>query len=305
MVFSELHYHPAPPTRTSELAISSDPDDFEFIELLNVGPTTVDFTGAHLADGVLFDFQTGYTLAPGARCVVVKNVAAFEARYGTGRAVAGTFALNGASQTGLSNGGENLSLTHTAGTTTTTLFSLAYDDIAPWPTSPDGGGPSLMLKIPAPNIAHSTAANWIASADLGGTPAQSPAQITFNNWRTPYNDALSTTGDDDGDGIPNALEYALALHPLVRNNNALPAPQLITDAGQPYLALTFRHRLGADLALVVETSDTLAAWDGPPSVVLVSSTDHGDGTFTATWRCATPSNGAAKQFLHIRATVAP
>ena len=307
VVFSELHYHPAPPTRPSEVAVSTDPDAFEFIELMNVGPTTVDFTGGHLADGALFDFPNGYTLAPGARCVIVKNIPAFEARYGTGRAVAGTFAFDGTNQTGLSNGGETLSLTLTTNNVTTTLFSMTYDDIAPWLIAPDGNGPSLVLKSPAPNTLHSTATNWIASADNGGSPAQTAAQMTFAQWRNGYGDALTASGDDDSDGISNALEYALALNPLVRNNAALPTGQLIADGGQTYLAISFRHRPAADLATVVETSDNLSAWGSSPSVVMVSSTDNLDGTFTQTWRSAaayTPS-AAGQQYLRIRTTVAP
>ncbi len=304
VVFSELHYHPAPPNRASELAISTDPDAFEFIELMNVGPTTVDFTGAHLADGVLFDFPSGYTLAVGARCIIVKNVAAFEARYGTGRAVVGTFAFDGTNQTGLSNGGETLSLTLTTNNITTTLFSMTYDDIAPWPTLPDGNGPSLVLKTPAPNTDHNVPGNWIASADNGGSPAQTAAQMTFAQWRNGYGGTLSAGGDDDGDGIPNALEYALSLNPLVRNNAALPVGQLIADGGQTYLAITFRHRPAADLTTVVETSDNLSAWGSSPSVVLVSSTDNLDGTLTQTWRCASQATGEGKQFLRIRTTVA-
>ena len=300
VVFSELHYHPAPPTRASELAISSDPDDFEFIELMNVGPTTVDFTGAHLADGVLFDFPTGYTLAVGARCIVVKNIAAFEARYGTGRAVAGTFALG----TGLGNGGETIALTLTANNLTTTLFTMLYDDATPWPGSPDGNGPSLVLRTPTPNTNHSDSTNWIASADNGGSPGRTAAQMTFSQWRNAYGDTLAASGDDDGDGIPNALEYALSLNPLARNTNALPAGQLITDGGQTYLAISFRQRPAADLATIVETSETLGVWGTTPSVVLVGSIDNGDGTLTQTWRAASPYS-AGKQFLRIKATVNP
>ena len=305
VVFSELHYHPAPPTRPSEVAIDTDPDAFEFIEIMNVGTTTVDFTGAHLAAGALFDFPTGYTLAPGARCVVVKNTAAFEARYGTGRAVVGTFAADGGNQTGLSNGGETLSFTLTANNITTALFSMTYDDIAPWPTSPDGNGPSLVLRTPAPSVNHSTPTNWIASADNGGSPAQTAAQMTFAQWSNGYGGSLTANGDEDGDGISNALEYTLSLNPMVRNANAFPSGQLITDGGQTYLAITFRHRPAADLTTVVETSDNLSSWGTTPSVVMVSNTDHLDGTFTTTWRNASPAVGAAKQFLRIHTTVAP
>jgi hypothetical protein len=298
VVVSELHYHPAPPTRASELAVSGDPDDFEFIELLNVSAGIVDFTGAFFSAGFDFHFPTGFALAPGARCVVVRNAAGFAARYGAGRNIAGAFE-NG---TGLANGGETIQLSRTDGLATTALRTFGYDDLAPWPTVADGSGPSLVLKSPATNPDHSDAANWIASADPGGTPAESPAQQTFDRWSAAFSDALALLGDDDRDGIANALEYALVLNPLVRNSGALPSAQIMSDAGQSYLAMTFRHRPAADLTLAVETSADLATWTGIPDVVLVNSTDHFDGSFTSTWRCAIPANGA-RQFLRLRATL--
>ena len=303
VVVSELHYHPAPPTRAAELAISADPDDFEFIELMNISATTVDFTGASFTAGIEFHFPTGFALAPGARCVVVKNSAAFAARYSAGRNVAGMFE----NTSGLSNGGETIQLSLTAAGSTTALRTFTYNDTAPWPTAPDGGGPSLVLISPTTNPDHTLASNWIASIDIGGTPAQSSADMIFANWRTAYSDTLAPTGDDDRDGIANALEYALVLNPLTRNDHALPVVQIITDAGQPYLSITFRHRIAADLTLAVETSDTLTTWNGAPAVVLVGGIDNGDGTSTEIWRCATPANapGVTRQYLHIRATLAP
>jgi hypothetical protein len=307
IVISELHYNPAPPTRPVETAISTDPDAFEYIELQNIGTTTVDFTGAHLADGALFDFPTGYTLPAGARCVIVKNIPAFEARYGTGRNVAGVFASDAGNQTGLSNGGETITITLTTNGITATLFSMTWDDIAPWPIAADGTGPSLVLKNPVASVDHSNPANWTTSADTGGTPAQAPGQMTFAQWRKTYSDTLASAADDDADGIPNALEYALGLHPLQRNTAALPVGQILADGGQNYLAITFRHRPAADLTLTVETCETLGEWSSLPSVVLATSIDHGDGTYTQTWRTATPitTPGTAKQFLRIRTAVAP
>lgn len=307
VVVSELHYHPAAPFRAAEIAVSFDPDEFEFIELMNVGSEGVDFTGAHLADGLVFDFPVGYTLAPGGRCAVVKNLAAFEARYGTGRAVAGIFGSSGGSQSGLNNAGETLALTLTAGASTTTLFSFAYDDLAPWPLAPDGTGPSLMLKNPAPNANHGDPANWVASADSGGSPATAADQITFAAWRNGFDEDLAFEGDDDGDGIANGIEYALLLDPLAADPGALPAGQLLEAGGHSYLAITFRHRPAADLMTVVETGDTLGGWTGVPDVVPVDVINHGDGSFTRTWRCADPVDtpGKSRQFLRIRCEIAP
>jgi hypothetical protein len=47
--------------------------------------------------------------------------------------------------------------------------SLTYDDSAPWPTEPDGNGPTLSLKNP--NLDNSLGENWIASLGYG-TPGK-------------------------------------------------------------------------------------------------------------------------------------
>jgi hypothetical protein len=78
-------------------------EDFEYIELRNVGATPLNLTGIHFGSGVTFNF-TGGTLAGGAYTVLVRNVAAFQSRYGSSIPIGGTF-------TGfLDNAGENLEL---------------------------------------------------------------------------------------------------------------------------------------------------------------------------------------------------
>ncbi|GIT38435.1 MAG: hypothetical protein Ct9H300mP7_3560 [Verrucomicrobiota bacterium] len=53
-VVSELHYHPNNPTTPAELAQSSDRDDFEFIEFLNTGKTTIDLSDIRFEAGITF-----------------------------------------------------------------------------------------------------------------------------------------------------------------------------------------------------------------------------------------------------------
>ena len=65
----------------------------------------------------------------------------------------------------LSNGGETVTLKDTFNQTVDTV---SYDDVAPWPTEPDGSGPSLALLDPA--LDNSAAANWAKSREDGGTP---------------------------------------------------------------------------------------------------------------------------------------
>ena len=82
VVISELHYHPAEPATLKEIAISSDRDNYEFVELLNMGPRSIDLSDVYFSDGIVFNFPPNTILGAGARAIVVRNEAAFTARYG-------------------------------------------------------------------------------------------------------------------------------------------------------------------------------------------------------------------------------
>ena len=47
---------------------------------------------------------------------------------------------------------------------------VEYDDIAPWPTEPDGTGPTLELIDPS--LDNALGENWATSNDNGGTPGE-------------------------------------------------------------------------------------------------------------------------------------
>ena len=66
----------------------------------------------------------------------------------------------------LDNGGEQLALLDANGND---VDRLTYDDIAPWPTTPDdNSGPSLSLL--ATNLDNALAASWAPSTAANGTP---------------------------------------------------------------------------------------------------------------------------------------
>src|SRR5262249_44711722 len=99
---TELMYHPAPLPGNASAA-----DEFEYVELKNISANvTLDLTGVHFAHGIDFNFTGSAitSLAPGARAVVVKNPAAFTARYGGALSMAGTYNGN------LENNGERVQL---------------------------------------------------------------------------------------------------------------------------------------------------------------------------------------------------
>ena len=99
------------------------------------------------------------TLAPGARVLIVSNEAAFEARYSPGLNVAGHYTMR------LNNDGEHLAIVDTQ---YGAIQDFTYNDAAPWPTTPDGQGPSLeVIDIWGD---YDDPANWRASGPVGGTP---------------------------------------------------------------------------------------------------------------------------------------
>jgi len=151
---TEIMYHPAGGTNA---------DDFEFIELKNIGPTTLNLTGVRFTNGIQFNF-TGSTvtnLASGERVLLVKNLAAFTSRYGAGLKIAGQYSGN------LENRGETLRLEDGVGEK---ILEFAYDN--QWYPVTDGLGFSLVIKNEnAPWDTWGDKASWRPSGQLNGTPA--------------------------------------------------------------------------------------------------------------------------------------
>jgi len=182
LVVSELMYHPAPPTSQSD---TNDADNFEYIELKNVGTTTLNLAGFRFTNGVDFTFSaTGgvTTLAPGGYVLVVGHLAAFNSRYGAQPNVAGVFSGN------LANEGERITL---VGPALEPILDFTYSDN--WLPVTDGFGWSLVFKDPTlPVGAWEIASNWRASGNAGGSPGvDDPAPPAFG--RILINEALTHT----------------------------------------------------------------------------------------------------------------
>lgn len=146
VVISELMYH-----------ASSDLDGDDFLELTNLGPTPVDLSGWSFA-GITLTFPAGTTIGAGARLVVARDAVQFQARYGF--APAAVYSGN------LSNSGEKVTLRDAA---VATIDTVTYGEAAPWPTTTDGGGPSLELIDPS--LDNDDFLNWAASTAPAGHTA--------------------------------------------------------------------------------------------------------------------------------------
>lgn len=164
---SEIMYHPAGDGANNGF----EADDFEFIELLNTGSAEINLVGFELKGGIDFTFSPTNaitSLVAGGRLLLVKNLAAFQARYPAAPPVAGEFSGN------MSNDGERLAL---FGPLEEPVFDFRYE--ATWQTNTDGVGRSLVLK----NESISPALlgdpdSWTPSAMNAGSPGvQEPSLI--------------------------------------------------------------------------------------------------------------------------------
>jgi hypothetical protein len=152
---SEIMYHPL------DAGHPNDPNT-EYIELMNIGAEAINLGLVQLSDGVGFTFPA-YKLPPTACCLVVKDAAAFEVKYGPGLPIAGQYAGS------LSNSGERLVLQDAAGRT---IHSFTYRDS--WHSSTDGRGFSLIVSNPFtvdPNALDDKAV-WRPSTHPGGSPGR-------------------------------------------------------------------------------------------------------------------------------------
>lgn len=291
LVISEFSYRPADATTEAERAISTDRDDFEFIELMNIGPRTIGLDGVSFTTGLQFTFRDDALLAPGGRTVVAKRRAAFSQRYS---ALLGAITLAGEFASGnLSNDGERVVLTSS---TTGVIRDFIYNDQPPWPTAPDGGGFSLVLIAPRTNPDANLGLNWRSSTALHGNPGGSDA-MGYTAWKL-ANDIIVDEEDADQDGFTQFAEYALGTRPDGPPDDPPMGARVVTVDGEDYAGIEIRRSLAAadDAILSVETSIDLTDWAA--DAVYVGETHHFDGaTATVTYRSPQPISGLPRIFL--------
>jgi hypothetical protein len=277
LVISEVMYHPA----GDGLA--------EFIELTNISPTiTLNLSDVKFVDGVDFNFTGSAitSLAPGARVLVVRDIAAFTAVYGSGHPIAGIFA----NDTKLNNDGDKIKLEDALNGT---IREFTYNDAAPWPLPADEGY-SLVLKNPGVISDPDLSSNWRSSTLFGGNPNTSDALAL------PANPA----GDANGNGVADLIDYGLGndlgLAPIQPKLHFETAD--LGEGPQDYLILTFPISLGAEqVSHLIEEALTLASWqDAAAQTTILSQVNLGDGRALVTARFASPIGVDDRHFLRLK-----
>jgi hypothetical protein len=155
---TEIMYHPAPSNASCAFA----QEEFEYIELKNIGPTNLNLVGVHFTNGIEFAFTSAAAvtnLAPGQTVVLVRNIAAFNCRYGSAT-IAGIFSNS------LDNAGERIKLNDVVGEQ---ILDFSYNNT--WYPITDGLGFSLVIvNENAPWNTWDEKASWRASGNQGGSP---------------------------------------------------------------------------------------------------------------------------------------
>src|ERR1043166_9361388 len=193
---TEIMYHPFPPPPSSPF----DTEDFEYIEVKNIGGTPLNLNRFSLSGGVTFQFSNT-VLAAGQRGVVVANIGAFQSRYGTNNP---SILILGAYSGHLNNSGDHLTLSDP---TQAPILDFDYSD--GWYPTTDGLGFSLVaVNENAATSAWDTAANWRASSEIPpsfGSPGQDDGPVPS---RPPIliNEALTHSDTNLTPGIMDSIE---------------------------------------------------------------------------------------------------
>ncbi len=204
LVVTEIMYYPLPPPEGSEFQV----DDFEFLEIKNIGDAEIHLAGFQILDGPRYTFgeEDAPTLLPGHYLVLAKNPAAFATRYNSqGMTLAGPYTG------GLSNSRGRVRL---LGPLMEQIQRFSYNAL--WYPETKGEGHSLVIINPeAPTETWDDAESWRKSSFVGGSPGAEDPPPPPDGWQLP--------GDLTQNGILSLYDVVLLLKILLLGES-IPLP---------------------------------------------------------------------------------
>ena len=165
---TELHYHPTDSLVGTDIISGKS---FEFIELKNTGDKPINLAGLSFTSSIDYQFKETDILSPKQFYVIASKPKWFYERHFM--VPTGNFNKN------FSNSGEQVVISNATGSP---IIDFTYLDYNPWPTAPDGNGPSLSTALRNPTGNPSDAGYWASSSVYDGTPfADDPGILDSNN----------------------------------------------------------------------------------------------------------------------------
>ncbi|MGI8602786.1 MAG: lamin tail domain-containing protein [Verrucomicrobiales bacterium] len=228
LAISEVNYHPSGPTPAETAAVPGvGSEDFEWIEIKNVGTRNANTFEMTFPAGYPFEQELRLqpkSLTPGDTVLIVKNRAAFQARYGT---TLNSIIVGEWRDGNLSDGGEEIRLLARDGSS---VHAFTFSDGAGWPDRADGEGGALEYTGAAyTNADFNNSASWRTSSEIQGSPG---ANGSGPDSRIVINEILSHSNLPRVDAIE------------LRNNSAASVDVggwFISDAGSPETVLDFKR----------------------------------------------------------------
>ena len=203
---TEINYHPLDSQDTTD-------SEYEFIELKNIGESTLDLTSVSFNVGISYTFPTNTFLNANEFIVLASNSEMFQKRYG--------FAPFGSYTGQLDNAGELIAL---ADDNNNTFLAINYGDDYPWPKSADGAGYSLTPTNLNPYEDQNNPFLWRASSVINGTPGRDdtlaavsitpektiPQKFTlYQNYPNPFNSTTTLHFQIEQQGKVNLTVFNL------------------------------------------------------------------------------------------------
>lgn len=278
-------------------APSDNSNQLEFLEIYNNTATPIALGGIKVKDEGNFTFLfPEMNLASHTTVLLANDKTSADAFYGVSFLDMPQGIINA-----LGNGGELLQILNSQDAI---ISQVTYDDAAPWPTSPDGNGPSLELLNPNGNINDGN--NWapatnLVGQSLGSDVFASPgvyapnvsSSISFDTEYAFVNENAGTVAITVNISNAAASEVTATLAPLSGIGNAVAGtdftfvsqtvtfPANSTTAVTVNIPLTDNNVGGIDKFFVLELSNAAGATLGGIKTKVIYILDNEESAPTA------------------------